>query len=186
MTDDQVLALCRPIEGWMYDSELLWLHQQARSRRIIVEIGVWKGRSTAALASATPGYVYAVDHWQGSPGEEQTFHAELQTPEGQEAAFQAAKKNLAGLPVCLLRMPSSAAPARLLSAWPIDLLFLDGGHDYPSVAADLDIYLPLLAETGLACGHDYTWPGVQRAVNERFGDRVRRGPGSLWYVEPPP
>ncbi|MBU4356393.1 MAG: class I SAM-dependent methyltransferase, partial [Proteobacteria bacterium] len=56
------------IKGWMSQKELQWLYEQARNMDSIVEIGCWHGRSTHAFLSGCRGTVYAVDHWQGSPG----------------------------------------------------------------------------------------------------------------------
>ena len=188
MTDQEVLDRCRPIDGWMYDEELLWLHQQATRCRIIVEIGTWKGRSTAALAMGTPGVVYAVDHWRGSPDELETGHAVMATDEGRESVFFDAMRNLypfidAGR--CVPIVLSSASAHDLLAPMlrergGADLIFLDGSHDCESVTGDIYFWRPLVAEGGLLCGHDFPWPGVTKAVSELVGT-VDLGPGSIWH-----
>src|SRR5262245_43603198 len=54
------------IYGWMSDQSLRWLAEQAQQHQVIVEVGVYQGRTTRALADNTPGRVYAVDDWKGS------------------------------------------------------------------------------------------------------------------------
>jgi predicted O-methyltransferase YrrM len=49
------------IEGWMGAKGRRWLREQARASQRIIEVGVWKGRSTLVLARATRGTVWAVD-----------------------------------------------------------------------------------------------------------------------------
>jgi hypothetical protein len=180
MTNDEILERCLPVPGWTYPAELLWLCGQARSCRYIVEIGVYHGRSTLALALATPGTVIGIDSWEGGPDERDEWHPDFATPEGRDAAYLAAWRNLREQPVMLLRADSSRAWQALERG--IELLFIDGGHDYQSVKRDILNYRPLVAAGGLICGHDYgSFPGVREAVDEVFSN-VRRGPGSTWYI----
>lgn len=49
----------------------------------------------------------------------------------------------------------------------IDLLFLDGDHEYESVKADIGAWLSRVKPGGMVLFHDYqSWPGVTKAVDE--------------------
>ena len=189
MTADEMLALAKPIEGWMYDAELVWLFDHSQQFSRIVEIGVWAGRSTMALccgAVPSASVIHAIDHFQGSPGED-THHSRVKTKEGSELLEREARNNLGQwLRIGLLqlhRSHSAAATALIAESTPvIDMLFLDGGHDFESVDLDLDCWYPLLERGGLICGHDRHWPGVHKAITKNFGTRIDHGPGSIWYV----
>ncbi|MBV8523326.1 MAG: class I SAM-dependent methyltransferase, partial [Acetobacteraceae bacterium] len=55
----------------------------------------------------------------------------------------------------------------------VDLVHLDGGHDYRSVMADLQAWWPLVRPGGILIGDDYNtngvWPEVRQAFDEFFG-----------------
>ena len=184
MTNDEMLALARPIEGWMYDEELMWLFEQAKKCRSIAEIGVWCGRSTTALCCGVsqvvpPGVVYAIDHFRGSPGEDEQ-HARARTPEGHDALQADATHNLGSWieeGSCMMCAGSSQEWAPLIPSR-LDMVFIDGGHDYDSLTADLDSYLPKIRRGGLICGHDRHWPGVAKGIEH--WDDIIEGPGSIW------
>jgi cephalosporin hydroxylase len=50
----------------------------------------------------------------------------------------------------------------------LGLVYLDAGHDYDSVMADLNAYYPKLVKGGIMAGHDYlnTAYGVKQAVTD--------------------
>lgn len=75
LIDDAVRRASR-VEGWMYEEELRWLAEHASRSTSIIEVGIWKGRSTTALCHAAAGRVYAIDHFQGSP-EERSWPSEF-------------------------------------------------------------------------------------------------------------
>ena len=68
-----------------------------------------------------------------------------------------------------------------------DMVFIDGGHDYTTVALDIAIAYSLLVPGGLLCGHDFSndWPGVQQAVRELVPDYQRVPGGDIWFKEMP-
>ena len=50
---------------------------------------------------------------------------------------------------------------------PIDLLLIDGDHEYKSVKEDIESWLPKVKNGGSVLFHDYgSWLGVTQAVNE--------------------
>lgn len=184
MTVDEMLAIAKPIEGWMYDDELIWLFHAASECKSVVEIGVWCGRSTAAICCGIPdgGTVYAVDHFGGSP-EEDDAHARAKSPDGRMALIEQASKNLIRFPCCTLFIGGSLDTAPALPDG-LDMVFIDGGHDYPSVTGDIDAYFPKIRHGGMICGHDRHWPGVSEAIKDRFGvDKIHAGAGSIWWVK---
>lgn len=160
----------------MAENELRWLEDAARRMDSVAEIGCWKGRSTFSLAEHCPGPVYAVDHWQGSIGEE-IQHAEAR----QRDLYAEFMGNVGHFPNVKPRRGASTEVAPTLPM--IDMAFIDAGHRYEDVVADLEAWAPKTFR--LLAGHDYDYTGVGRAVKERFGDRVKAGPGSIWYVEFP-
>jgi hypothetical protein len=177
--------------GWMGVKSRRWLARQARKRSRIVEVGVWKGRTTLVLATYCPGTVWAVDHWQGVPRDPEQHALYAPDLESGENIYRAFCKALRGPiksgKVFPVRMPSLDAAAHLgaLLGRTVDMVFLDGDHSYEGVAADIGAWTPLLRSGGLLCGHDYggRWEGVRRAVDEAFGDRITVGPKTLWSVE---
>lgn len=70
-----------------------------------------------------------------------------------------------------------------------DLVYIDGEHDYASVARDIAVCLPKVKTGGWLCGHDYcpAHTGVMAAVDELVGD-PRYGPlhqyeDSSWAIQ---
>jgi predicted O-methyltransferase YrrM len=148
------IARAEQIEGWMGHDELIWLATQARTRKVIVELGSHCGRSTRAFADNLPegGRIYAVDTWEDL-GILDRFEANL------------ADHISAGSVIPLRADGAIAARSLRVKA---DLIFIDALHDEASIRADILNWQPVLAEGGLLCGHDYsdTFPDVIKVVDE--------------------
>jgi predicted O-methyltransferase YrrM len=168
------------VEGWCATEELVYLAGLAQKSSCIAEIGSWKGRSTSVLASQCPGIVVAVDTWQGSV----EHHAMLQgkPTSGLWFAFQ---QNTSRYDNIWPLHANSLAAARIISRGPMRfvLIFIDASHDYESVKADIEAWLPLLSPSGIMCGHDAMRWGVKAAVKQLI-PRYRIVPNtSIWSTE---
>jgi predicted O-methyltransferase YrrM len=147
--------LVLPDEAWV-------LHEAVRElspeRPItVVEIGSFRGRSTIAAASAllaraNGGTLYAID------------------PQD-DAGFRQLRSNLngagVGSVVRFIRATSGEARKQFGSE-PIDLVFIDGSHEYEDVRSDLGSWLPLVRPGGIVALNDPFWLGVARAIRERL------------------
>lgn len=61
----------------------------------------------------------------------------------------------------------------------VDMVFIDGGHEYHEAIGDITIWLPLIKSGGIIAVHDFektakTWPGVDRAVREILMDKYEK------------
>lgn len=161
------------IDGFMSEEEMMFLREKSMLMESVAEIGSWKGRSTKVLLDNCKGQVTVVDHWQGSDtirgiASETDIHAEF-------------IKNVGHYPnLKIMKMPSLEAAASL-NGDKFDMVFIDASHDYGNVKSDIEAWLPRTNK--LICGHDYSdgWPGVKRAVSEKFPNFNLTG--SIWWVE---
>jgi GT2 family glycosyltransferase len=140
------------IEGWMGHDEMLWLATQAKTRKVIIEVGSHAGKSTRAFADNTEGVVWAVDSWESEEVLRQ-FYDNL-------------RDHIKSGKVRPVRMSSKLA-SKTLQVF-ADFIFIDANHDYSFIKEDIMNWRPWLAKDGVICGHDYseTFPGVVQAVNE--------------------
>lgn len=164
------------IDGWMSDEELGFLSAAAGMSASVAEIGCWKGRSTFAMLQACRGPVYAVDHWEGSAAERGPGgpHAEAGAL-GRERMFREFRENVGHFPNLKPYMMDSLSAAQQVPD--VDMVFIDGGHAYEEVLADIRAWKPRARQ--LLCGHDYQMAGVARAVNEELGPPAQVV-GSIW------
>lgn len=178
-----IVAAADAIPGWMSIDELRWLAEQASTHYKILEIGSYEGRSTLAIARATPGLVYACDDWRGEADRPTTakdlrrrFVTHL-TPELRRGT------------VIMLEMSSDqllshyrTKPHLLGNAF--DMVILDGSHDADSVRADITGWLPYLQSGGVLAGHDAFLPGVREALADVLPN-AQVVAGSIWEWRAP-
>jgi MMP 1-O-methyltransferase len=173
--ESRVKPLIADIPGWLTDEEGEALYELARTCRgegVIVEIGSWKGKSTVCLGlgsqagSSVP--VYAIDP-----------HADYR--------FGDFKTNVerAGIAELVRPIASLSQPAADGFDERIELLFVDGSHEYDLVLEDFEKWVPKVVDGGWVGFHDTTWTrGPRKVVGEaiyrskRFTD-VRFVVGSL-------
>ncbi len=189
-----ILARMREVDGWLGEDEadaLVALAAEAvRARGAaarIVEVGSYRGRATVVLASVAqaldPGArVYAIDPHDGRLGAREDRLIAVQPSAGALAAT-VARFDL-GEVVVQLR----AATASLAWNEPVDLLLVDGLHDYAAVAGDFACFRPFLRAGARIAFHDYCagWPGVRAFVDELCaggGYRFVEVVGTLAIVE---
>jgi predicted O-methyltransferase YrrM len=176
------------VDGWMTVEELSWLAETAADRSRIVEIGCWKGRSTKALATATPGRVYAVDHWLGSESERAGPHKEA-IEAGADSMFDQFCRNLvheiAAGKVVPIRQDSELVAKTLGATIRPDFAFIDGSHVYADVRRDIERWHAVCAPGAILSGHDFDRPEVASAVRDALGIDFIPGPGSIWWTELP-
>ena len=177
------------IHGFMEKGELAALGELALGRHAVAEIGCWKGLSTKVLSACVDGTVYAVDHWQGTPGERGSFHKEA-VKLGPKGLLEVFRRNLsseitAGRVVPVMAESGAAVDIvrAALEGRPLDMVFIDADHTYEAVKRDIQLWSPLIAPGGLISGHDYgeEWPGVKRAVDELL-PKVKVAHRRVWYA----
>lgn len=154
--------------GWMSPPELEWLRLQASRMESVVEIGCLHGRSSFALATGCKGTVYCIDPWN-------------------DDGFASWSKSVGDVfdNVIGIQLPSPEAAANVPDK--VDMVFIDGAHDYDSVVADITCWLP--KTNVLLCGHDYIsenagFPDVATAVNELLGvENIQVAPDTaIWTL----
>ena len=133
---------------------------------MIVEIGSWKGKSTIWLASGSRQgascRVYAIDP---HTAQSDNLATQSSVPTFAEFAANVQRAGVADLVVPLVM--TSAAAARDFDH-PVELVFIDGAHDYASVALDFDLWFPRVVEGGTIAFHDtVAWEGPRMLVAER-------------------
>ena len=153
-----------------------------------VEVGCWKGRSSAfvgveILRSGKRVTLHCVDHFRGS--DEAAHHCDPELPV-LRAVFEGNMKPCvdAGLDLRLHAVGSTEAAAVFGDAT-LDFVWLDAGHDYASVKADIEVWLPKVKAGGVLGGDDWSMYGVARAVQEALGRvTLRRENGwTTWMKE---
>lgn len=153
----------------------------------IVEIGVWQGKSAAYLGVELYNHGWTnvrldlIDHFEGSPEHKNRLINE------QIDLFEITKKNLSPLNDMInfnIIKLSSEEASKNYKDESVDLVFIDGAHEYESVKKDIDTWLPKVKKGGIICGDDYCndWKSVISAVDDYFGDKVEFIPNKHWWV----
>lgn len=145
------------VPGW-FDFPNVYRDAIARAHDgdTLVEVGCWKGKSLSFLLveAANSGKrlrIVGVDHFRGSPGQEQVF-AEANLADVGAVCAENCRRS--GYPFELLRL-SSVEAAPLFVDGSLAFVFIDAGHDGQSVRQDIRAWLPKVRPGGVLAGHDF-------------------------------
>ncbi|TCZ80816.1 class I SAM-dependent methyltransferase [Paenibacillus albiflavus] len=161
----QLYGFIDQVDGWLtgYEQSAL-LHLPALVDHLdgeIIEIGSFKGKSTAALGlgskwiSNQKRSIYAIDPFIPS-----TEYGEY---------YNDFQKNILGFQLenYVVIIKKYSHEALLECPKRISALFIDGNHNYLDVKRDIELYSPRVVAGGMIAFHDYNvYHGVQRAVDE--------------------
>lgn len=166
---DEIKNLVDEVHGWLTHSEgqlLFRLAKACTGRGVIVEIGSWKGKSTIWLAkgsrSGNKVKIHAIDPHTGSPEEAKSYGKVLTFEE-----FTANVKN-AGVDDTVIPIIKTSSEAAQEFREPIELIFIDGDHQYDMVKLDFELWFPKVIDGGIMAFHDtiWTWDGPKNVVKE--------------------
>jgi predicted O-methyltransferase YrrM len=172
--DAAILAEMRALPGWLGDAEARALLAAARRALAhkgaaghLVEIGSHCGKATlllgrAAQASVIEAHVTAIDRFDGVTGSREEKLAREPVTRGRFDQMLVAS----GLGPWVFARTGEASD--VATADPVDLLLVDGLHDYPAVAADVAAFERTLTPAARVAFHDYAdyFPGVVAFVDE--------------------
>lgn len=169
-----LLSAIKKIQGWLSDNEAMLLIVVAQKAcadltppHSIVEIGSYHGKSTVVFgtiikAISPGGRIYAIDTHDGKLG---AIDKGLQSfpPSFESFKKNLVKENLTDV-VEVIKDRSENVDLKI----PISVLFIDGFHDYTSVANDFAHFSGDLRKGGYVAFHDYAdyFPGVKLFVDE--------------------
>lgn len=175
------------IPGW--PNQLPALYAQAVNKfsegSHFVEVGAWKGASTAAMAveiinSGKQIKFDVVDTWLGDGTDAHT--TDLAVIENR--LYEEFLKNMESVIDYInpIRMNSIEA-ANLYADNSLDFVSIDAAHDYDNVKADILAWLPKVKPGGMLAGDDYPYPGVTKATNELLTG-FEHSTAAWWWTKP--
>lgn len=159
---EQIKDTVETIDGYMVPGQEEFLFNKVNSLpddAIILEVGSYKGRSTAAMAFACTGTnrrIYCVDLWN--------FNDRLRDIN----IFEIWQENLSNRNLLPYVQPFQGNSAEILSCWSeltnglkIDFTFIDGSHEYIDAFNDFGLIFPHMKPGGWMAFHDVveSFPG---------------------------
>jgi len=176
------------VEGWFnYPDMFKFAVDSAPQKAHFVEIGTWKGQSSAFLAveiinSGKDIKLDCIDNFTGSiiePG--QMFDPDNRAGRLLEV-FKENMRPVVGHYEAI--KGDSTESASLYEDGSLDFVFIDASHDYESFKKDLFAWFPKVKVGGLISGHDFAdpYPGIMKAVRDHLADEhVGVTPSTCWF-----
>ncbi|WP_216905035.1 class I SAM-dependent methyltransferase [Synechococcus sp. CCY 9618] len=176
------------LQGWGSDHPILTWAVLNVTTSLIIEVGSWKGRSAINMAKVVRDNsleceILCIDTWLGSPehwlasGSNNEWYESLKILNGRPDLYKTFLGNVI-LNNCrniITPFPlTSDAAFHVLKALGVSssLIYIDAGHDFATVARDIENYWQLLCHDGIMILDDYlTWPGVTKAVDNFASER---------------
>ena len=136
--------------GWLSAADIAELTRIAEGKTVL-ELGAYKGRSTVVLAGVAE-YVISVDRHTGV----------VDVPEDTLPEYLEAVRELSNVAIVVAQFDRFVP-----LVGHVDLVFIDGDHDYNSV--ERDIALALRTEPETVAFHDWDFAEVRDAAAVFFG-----------------
>lgn len=162
------------IQGWFtFPKFYSSIVEQSKDNYHIVEIGAWKGKSTAYMAveianSNKKIKFDCVDTWEGDD-DIKNCHDEplLKEP---NLLYEHFLKNIEPVKQYInpIRKTSFEASKLFLNET-LNCVFIDGSHDYDSVKSDILAWLPKIKNGGVLSGHDFSHQPIKKALKDTLG-----------------
>jgi len=137
---------------------------------IMAEVGSYAGESTAVFARKVLK-IYAVDPWVNYVENNPTQQVVMNDLAEAEAAFDMMARGFTN--IVKLKKYSHEAVS-VFQDGSLDLVYIDGNHEYKHVCEDIRLWLPKIKRGGIISGHDYyyvdnIYRDVKRAVQDSIG-----------------
>ena len=149
------------VEGWCDFRDLYTAFaKKLQNSDVFVEVGAWKGQSIIHLAQRLQdqeksAHLFAVDTFQGDADTGKAdIHDEFLNNVERASIRVDSLKDDSVMASCFFKDAECAG------------VFIDAAHDYDSVFADLNAWLPKVKEGGIFAGHDIDSSDVQRALDD--------------------
>ncbi|MCO6019385.1 hypothetical protein CKN86_13325 [Carnobacterium divergens] len=148
----------------------------------IAEIGVYEGKvSKYLLNNLSIEKYWVIDPYENYDQYNDT-KANIQLLDN---AYKKLKKEVLVYNNTLFLKKFSKDAAKDVPNNSLDLVFIDGNHEYEFVLEDIKIWKEKVKKGGIISGHDYDYPnieGVKIAVDEFFENEVTIENDYVWYV----
>ena len=180
----------KKIQGWFcYQDVYTKIVNELPNNAHIVEIGAWKGSSTAYLAveiinSGKNIVLDVVDDWKGGGDAAALYYNDAEYSKCKGDIFELFKRNVKPVidRINIVRCLSTEAVLKYDDK-SLDFVYIDANHAYEYVKQDIELWLPKIKCGGTLAGHDYNvWEGVNKAVHEKFQDKFELM-GSTWLIK---
>ena len=179
------------IEGWFnMEKQYLELLENTPEGGVFVELGAYKGKSTSFIVTemlnkASNISFYTVDTFQGDSGSTDINEVEAYKQVNVSSMYQEYLKNTQHIHEFFTTMVNySYEAADYFIDDSVDTIFIDAGHSYEAVLADLKSWYPKMKDGSIMSGHDYNaWQGVKKAVLEFFGKEPDKVENDCWFIK---
>lgn len=184
-------------QGWNSTSAAFEQCIEKINPKLIIEVGTWKGCSAIHMAQTCLKHyndfeIVCIDTFLGSV-EHWTIMREYLPPElrihGRAHLYEQFITNVihTNLTEYITPFPIDSINAALsLKHWNVqaDLIYIDAGHEYDSVFADLSHYKDLVRPGGYLLGDDWFHAPIRAAVEDTLGSVLTLSHDKFLWVRP--
>jgi SAM-dependent methyltransferase len=193
---DALARHVRDVDGWCTLEKAVWMAQRILDERpnLIVEVGVWRGRSFACLVAAAcaadNGVVLGIDPYSYEIATQGTHHRDehawLNDVDFEQVhrdfwRYMLTARN-AGRRWHQIR-GTFADVVLILGSQTVDFLHVDGNHSPEVSLSDVEHALRIVREDGIIVLDDIDWPSVRAArelLDSKLNPEIVRETWAAW------
>ncbi len=149
-----------------------------------IELGVWYGVNMGHLLEECPNISKLIGIDPYHPYQDWNRYIDTQM---MEQAYNSALNIAEKFPGrASLKLMTSVEASEILTSKLFDFIFIDGDHSYERCYKDLNLWYDSIKRGGLFSGHDFSLPGVNKAIAQFRKERKIKGffkviPNDVWY-----
>jgi hypothetical protein len=179
------------VEGWFnMEKQYLELLENTPENGVFVELGAYKGKSTSFIVTEILNRkrnikFYTVDTFSGvseiSNEKEKIAYSKVNISNIYESFLESTNNVKDGFKTII---STSDRAANHFEDNSVDAIFIDAGHSFEAVLADLEAWYPKMKNNSIMSGHDYNaWEGVNQAFKKFFNTNPDKVENDCWFIK---